>query len=366
MDHPAKTYCGLEDLQFLAHLDYSRVLMEFEALEDVRLQPFPGPSLRGALGHHLKRALCPSTPTCSNACALPHTCPYTRLFSQDAPGASGMDLPRWLLLFPPAPRALELLALTGRVEPPLSLHPPRVPHGLSVVEQRSGGLVPAGRAVSLILTFIGLGRTLFHPILRALAGAPLDLSGRRLRLARVTCLYQKERELWNRSSGSSLDTEPSRQTLASALQHAASVHSGTLVRLAFLTPARKKLDNRYIFSPASIASSLVDSCLRRAVKAFNWCCAGPRSRLTDAIASAPPVRLTGHCLYHYALPRYSFRQERAMDFDGVIGYLDLAIDHPAAFALLKTAEILHFGQKASAGLGAVRVHPLWPGKKAFY
>ena len=72
---------------------------------------------------------------------------------------------------------------------------------------------------------------------------------------------------------------------------------------------------------------------------------------------APPVEavLAGHRLFHYELPRHSFRQNKRLDFDGVVGYLDLAGDLGAAMPRARAGEVLHFGQKAAFGVGKVRV-----------
>ena len=61
----------------------------------------------------------------------------------------------------------------------------------------------------------------------------------------------------------------------------------------------------------------------------------------------------GHRLFHYQLPRRSYRQEKWLDFDGVVGYLELEVTSGMPFA--RAAETLHFGQKATFGLGRIRV-----------
>jgi CRISPR/Cas system endoribonuclease Cas6 (RAMP superfamily) len=72
---------------------------------------------------------------------------------------------------------------------------------------------------------------------------------------------------------------------------------------------------------------------------------------------APDVRarIAGHRLFHYLLPRHSYRQDKWMDFDGMVGYLDLEGDLDAGMPFARAAEVLHFGQKATFGLGKVRV-----------
>lgn len=65
--------------------------------------------------------------------------------------------------------------------------------------------------------------------------------------------------------------------------------------------------------------------------------------------------LVGHRLFHYKLPRHSYRQDKWLEFDGVVGYLDLAGGFGSAMPWARAAEVLHFGQKSAFGLGKVRV-----------
>ena len=70
------------------------------------------------------------------------------------------------------------------------------------------------------------------------------------------------------------------------------------------------------------------------------------------------LRVAGHRLFRYVLPRRSFRQDRWMNFDGVVGYLDLEGDLTPALPFARAAELLHLGQKATFGLGRIRAFVL--------
>ena len=71
---------------------------------------------------------------------------------------------------------------------------------------------------------------------------------------------------------------------------------------------------------------------------------------------APPIRaeMIGHRLFHYDLPRHSYRQDKWLDFDGAIGYFDLAGSIGPAMPWARAAEVLHFGPTSAFGLGKVR------------
>ena len=60
-------------------------------------------------------------------------------------------------------------------------------------------------------------------------------------------------------------------------------------------------------------------------------------------------------LYRFHYERLSNRQQKKMDFDGMIGSIWLKGDGLQQLApLVEAAEILHIGQKATFGLGLVR------------
>jgi hypothetical protein len=66
-------------------------------------------------------------------------------------------------------------------------------------------------------------------------------------------------------------------------------------------------------------------------------------------APAMDVRLVGQRLFHYELPRYSFRQEKRLFCDGVVGYLDLAGEIGVELLWARAAEVFHFGEKSTSG-----------------
>jgi hypothetical protein len=126
-----------------------------------------------------------------------------------------------------------------------------------------------------------------------------------------------------------------------------------LIRIVFNTPTILKLDRRPTLDPIDLASRFFEHSLARAVQGHN-CLTGEAGL---PWIEAPPVhaRIVGHRLFRYKLPRHSYRQGQWLDFDGVVGYLDLKGNFDAGMPYARAAEILHFGQKATFGLGKVRV-----------
>ena len=121
------------------------------------------------------------------------------------------------------------------------------------------------------------------------------------------------------------------------------------VRIVFLSPTVFKLDSAPTFAPEDFAARFVEHSIGRAGQ-MHRACSGVRPPWVEAPAAG--AEMVGHRLYHYELPRHSFRQDKWLDFDGVVGYIDLAGELGAAMPWLGAAEVLHL---AAFGLGKVRV-----------
>jgi hypothetical protein len=124
------------------------------------------------------------------------------------------------------------------------------------------------------------------------------------------------------------------------------------IRIVFLSPTVFKLGQTPTFAPDDLAKRFFEHSIGRAGQMY-WACTGVRPPWFDAPTGH--FEMVGHRLYHYDLPRHSFRQDKWLAFDGVVGYIDLAGELGQVMPWAHAAEVLHFGQKAAFGLGKVRV-----------
>lgn len=116
-----------------------------------------------------------------------------------------------------------------------------------------------------------------------------------------------------------------------------------------------KLDQALTFSPEHFAARFFEHSIGRAAQMY-CACTGVRPPWVDALDVR--AELVNHRLFHYELSRHSFRQQKWLDFDGVVGYIELKGEMSAAMHWARAAELLHFGQKAVFGLGKVRAFVL--------
>jgi len=326
-----------ESLGWLEKLRWREAWLTLEAAEPATLPPYVGSTIRGALGHLLRAVLCDGS-GCGHECRRPDTCRYYSLFEQQRDGAKP-----FVLLAPPPP-GLEEIAMGGPVNLPYRTGAPRNGEMIPTLRCEAGWKFDPGGNLRFGLRLLGVASNALAAILEAISRFGLALGGAQFRL--VSARDGSGRVLYDRRFPAVPVQMPASQGLA--------IESETAhrVRIVFLFPAVFKLDRAPTFLPEEFAGRFFEHSIGRAVQMYQ-ACSGVRLPWVEA----PPVRatLTGHRLFHYELPRHTFRQDKWLDFDGALGYLDLAGDIGAAMPWARVSEVLHFGQKAAFGLGKVRV-----------
>jgi hypothetical protein len=129
------------------------------------------------------------------------------------------------------------------------------------------------------------------------------------------------------------------------------------LRVALVTPALLAERPGTIFDPARLAAAVLNRSVVRPMEIFNAHFARKAGyELPFHRPEWPDMVLTGHRLFHYRLPRRSYRQGKWMDFDGVVGWIEWeGRGCGAATPWLRAAEILHIGQKATFGQGRIEL-----------
>ena len=322
---------------WLEKLRWREAWLNLEAAEPATLPPYLGSTIRGALGHLLRAVLCEGS-GCGHECQRPDTCRYYSLFERQGDGAKP-----FILLAPPPP-GLEEIAMGGPVNLPYRTGAPHRGETIPALRCEAGWKFNPGGEVRFGLRLMGPISSALAAIIEAVARFGLALAGAQFHM--VSARDAAGQVLYDRRFPAAPVQMPAWQSLTMERETA---HR---VRIVFLFPAVFKLDRAPTFSPVEFAARFFEHSLGRAVQMYQ-ACSGVRLPWVEA----PPVEaaLAGHRLFHYELPRHSFRQDKRLDFDGVVGYLDLAGDLSAAMPWARAAEVLHFGQKAAFGLGKVRV-----------
>ncbi len=331
------------DPAFLARIAFVQAALTFEAITGLELPPFGGSTLRGAFGWAFRRGLCPVTPPCPSDCVRPTHCPYFLLFEK-ARNDRGHNIPKPYILDPPVPPQLEQIAAG---------EPVKLPYELRNGELMGMQPTPIAKGARFTVSFTVLGQAipLFTPVIDLLANQVLQIGAGRARLVRAEDTGPGNRTLYDRAIREYGVQAPVRRTMEHALHQNTPVNA----RVVFRTPIRlRATGGSYCFEASELASHFWESILTRAVRIYDLFCAVPGAERLPFYVLPPTLpRVTEARIFRYSFTRLSNRQERFMDFDGVIGSLQYSGDFSVLKSLLIAAETLHVGQKATFGLGRV-------------
>jgi hypothetical protein len=328
--------------EFLEQIEYREAWLALEALDSGELPPYLGSTLRGALGHLLRFALCDGQ-GCEQGCQRPESCRYYSLFEQSRT-PDGQNAPKPLILVAPANAELDAIALGGPVNLPYRRAAPMNGECVPMLYNEYSLRIQPGAVLQAGLRVVGPTSVTLPGILEALGRQGLDLGG--VPFALRSAYDGTGRLLFDRRFPSIRAQMPALMRILPEPERA------KRIRIVFHTPAMLKIGRKPSFDPVDFASRFLGHSLAQARKAHDWLMGRP---CLPWIEAPSPPRIIGHRLFRYCLPRRSYRQGKWLDFDGVVGYLDLEGDFSAAMPYARSAEILHFGQKATFGLGKVSV-----------
>jgi hypothetical protein len=328
MSMPAHAHAALE---FLERVVLTPVVIQFEALTEVQLLPFPGPTLRGVIGRALLESWCEARPLCRADCAEPARCRFYERFARERanPGAGENQPKPWVFEAPPPP-GLTALVSSGAVGPPYETHP-GPPAGFDLLGRREPWVLAPGAGLDVRVLLIGRHGAWAGELASLLRNRVFDIGPGFGKLA--------------------VSREPLR---AAPFSLSAEVHPARAARLELLTPLRLDRKGAWSGPGESLVRQIVTSALVRAIKLHDCFCRNdggrlPRMELPEYRASAGSGRL-----WRYWLPRRSDHQDRAMEIGGLVGSVELEGELGPIMPLLAAAEQLHVGQGATFGLGRIR------------
>lgn len=306
--------------------------VEVEARDTLRLPPYKGSCLRGALGHALKRVACTCNGTGPVTADDASGCVYHYLFEPVAPQRAGgprgiLHVPQPFVLDPPLDAKTEyapgeLMAfefiLIGRAVPCL-------PHMLAAFELM--GIHGLGK---------GKGRFNISSLWKLNAAdeaAPLDLG-----------------RFSTDEAGGDLITAQGIETSAPC------PYFLDAVTLEFQTPTRLKSNSHLCDSP-EFHTVYRNLARRLSLLSFFHCGGEWKDSIAAEIKLADRVRLVRHRLDWMDWRRYSSRQEKEMYLGGFVGRLGFRGELAPFWPYLVMGSHLHIGKGATFGLGKYRLVP---------
>ncbi len=341
------------DLEFFRRIRWTQITLHFAVEKPVKLPPFAGSTIRGALGWALRDVLCGERTACAIECLHPRTCVYHELFerTRDENG-SGRNTPKPYLIDAPVPAELERIIAGGPVTAPYRQSPSGRNGAAPLLANDHNMLLPSGAGLPVVLTLFGPLVGAACTIVSGLARRAVDCGGGRLRLIAAVDSWRAGRSLYSESSPSLPVAAPQTRTFGSLLD--AAPPRVRALRLMVHSPARIRGGDDVCYDPRRFGEAFFQHVLVRAIALHDAFCSPGGERLPRMDAPSGLAHLVGWRAFRYVLPRYSNRQRARMRFDGLVGMWDFIGDLAPLAPLARIAEALHVGQKATFGMGAVQ------------
>lgn len=310
-------------------LSCAQYRVTFEAVEPLDLPAYLGSTLRGAFGHAFRAVACPAPRGMD--CPIPSQCPYHLIFETSPPPGS------------------EALRTHDEIPRPFVISPEV--SDASVAENRRA--FRPGDDVAFELVLIGRAQEFFPYFVVALREVDRIGRGRRaVKLRRIDALSvnDKSRSVYNAAENLVRGAAP-----GITLEDCAAMPApnGTLT-IEFLTQTRLKHEGRFVRRPEF--QILFRRLLGRLSSLSRFHCGEALDvNFRELIDKAGAIHLTKHDTRWTQWQRYSSRQERRMEWEGIIGCATYEGDFTPFWKFLKFGKFVHLGHGATFGLGLYTV-----------
>ncbi len=309
-----------------ASLALARYRVTFEALEPLALPEYLGSTLRGAFGGAFRRLCCLAR--AGEECPAPASCPYHLVF-ETAP-----------------PPDAEALRTHEEIPRPFVIAPPPA----------SAEQYPMGSAVAFDLTLIGRAREyLPHFVVTLREVDRLGRGRRRVALRRLDAVHPLTGACEVVYTGDENLVRPREVSLALADCAALPLPNGP-IRLTFATQTRLKQGGAFARRPDF--QLLFRRLLGRLSALARFHDKGPLDvDFRGLIEAAGAVRLARHETRWTRWARYSARQDRRMEWEGLVGAAVYEGDLAPFWPYLVFGQWTHVGSSTTFGLGRYVIEP---------
>ena len=305
--------------------------LQLRALEPVKLPPFSGGTLRGALASTFRRLTCqqPDREEC-DGCMLERVCAFAAVFQPSPPEGAPNTVG-----FEKFPR-------------PFAVVPPPAGHSN----------YPEGTRLDAGLTLVGSGNEFlpyFLLALNELASAGIGAGRSAVAVERVLAYHPftgESEPVWEgrntpvRSTGIAVTWED-------AVARAAELPEETAT-IRFLTPTCLKVGGTVLSRPDFPA--LVRCLLRRVSRLAQGYCGGASPLdYASLIRQAEGIRIVASDLHERQWERHSYRQQRRIPSRGITGTITYAGPLRPFLPLVLIGGLVHIGDNAALGQGRYEV-----------
>jgi hypothetical protein len=311
-------------------LSCARYRVVFEALEPLDLPGYLGSTLRGAFGHAFRAVACPAPRGAD--CPVPTQCPYHLIFETSPPPGS------------------DALRTHDEIPRPFVIAPGDSEQGS---DERARRLFQPGDEVSFELVLIGRAQEFFPYFVVALREVNKIGRGRQaVELRRIDALGATEdqpRAVYNASENL---VRGSAEGISIEACSGPAPHGRLTIE--FLTQTRLKHEGQFVRTPEF--QILFRRLLGRLSSLSRFHCGAPLDvDFKGMIELAHEVRLVRNDTRWVSWSRYSSRQDKKMQWDGLVGTATYEGDLAPFWSHLVFGQHIHVGHSATFGLGRYRI-----------
>ena len=279
---------------------------ELKQHENLHLPEHAGSMLRGAFGHTFKRLACITKQKECNGCPLSQSCAYSQVFE----GVINSD---------------EQSSL------PYIIHMPK----------DGNRFIATGQTWQFGMTLVGKAINQLPIIAYAWQKTCEEGFSKDKSRSELMAIYHDDHIIYqpNKPLATHTPTAITAKPLAS------------VIHLDFVSPLRIQHNNYIVLNPEELTAPIVLVTLAKRIQRLAELHATPIDlNIAQLFAAAQHIAINTH-LKRSTMIRYSNRQQRLMNLEGLIGRITLTGDLSLFSELLSLGELVHIGKNATMGLG---------------
>ena len=279
---------------------------ELKQHENLHLPEHAGSMLRGSFGHTFKRLACITKQKECKACPLSQSCAYSQVFEGVINSEEQSSLP-------------------------YIIHMPK----------EANRFIAAGQTWSFGMTLVGKAINQLPIIAYAWQKTCEEGFSKDRSKAELMAIYHHDQIIYQPNKP--LATHTPNDIEAKPLKSA--------VHLDFISPLRIQHNNYIVLNPEELTAPIVLIALAKRIQRLAELHATPIDLdIAQLLSAAQQISISTH-LKRSTMIRYSNRQQRLMNLEGLIGRITFTGDLSLFSDLLSLGELVHIGKNATMGLG---------------
>ena len=284
--------------------------IEVKQHENLQFPEYAGSMLRGSFGHTFKRLACITKQKECTGCPLSQSCAYSQVFEGVINSEEQSSLP-------------------------YIIHMPK----------EANRFIAAGQTWQFGMTLVGKAINQLPIIAYAWQKTCEEGFSKDRSQAELKSIYHHDQIIY----------QPNKSLAAHTPSPVKAKPLESVVHLDFVSPLRIQHNNYIVLNPEELTAPIVLIALAKRIQRLAELHATPINLdIAQLLAAAQQISISTH-LKRSTMTRYSNRQQRLMNLDGLIGRISLTGDLSLFSELLSLGELVHIGKNATMGLGQYNI-----------